>query len=68
MNSAFINSDNCGTVIAWCSVLTLAMGVGMTIYQVVQQKKQLDRINEAQEAMRQLPMPENNQAPVPTAA
>ncbi len=67
MNTSFINSENFGTVIAWCSVLTLGLSVGMTIYQFVQQQKQQEALKEAQEAMKQIPMSETNQ-PEPTAA
>jgi uncharacterized protein HemX len=55
MNSAFINSENAGTVMAWCSVLTLAMGLGVTIYQVYNQQKQREEIERAKEAMKALP-------------
>ncbi len=55
MNSAFINSDNAGTVMAWCSVLTLAMGIGMTAYQIYQQQKRIEEMKEAQEALKSLP-------------
>ncbi len=58
MNSAFINSENAGTVMAWCSVLTLAMGLGVTIYQVYNQQKRVEEMREAQEAMKALSMPE----------
>ncbi len=67
MNTSFINSENFCTVIAWCSVLTLGLSVGMTIYQFVQQQKQHEALKEAQEAMKQLPMSDNQQ-PKPTAA
>ncbi len=67
MNTSFINSENCGTVIAWCSVLTLGLIVGMTIYQFVQHQKQQEALREAQEAMKQIPMSDNQQ-PEPTAA
>ncbi len=55
MNSSFINSENAGTVMAWCSVLTLAMGLGVTIYQVYNQQKQREEIERAKEAMKALP-------------
>ncbi len=58
MNSSFINSENAGTVMAWCSVLTLAMGLGVTIYQVYNQQKRVEEMREAQEAMKALSMPE----------
>ncbi len=55
MNSSFINSENAGTVMAWCSVLTLAMGLGVTIYQVYNQQKQREEIERAKETMKALP-------------
>ncbi len=67
MTSNFITSENAGVVMAWCAVGTLAIGLGMTIYQIVQQQRQQEALEKAQETMNQLPMPENNQ-PEPTAA
>ncbi len=67
MNSAFINSENAGTVMAWCSVLTLAMGVGMTVYQMYQQQKRIEEMREAQEAMKTLSMPEPSKTTPMTA-
>ena len=56
MNSAFINNNNAGTVMAWCSVLTLAMGLGVTIYQIYNQQKQREEMEKAQEVMKSLPL------------
>ncbi len=67
MNSAFINSENAGTVMAWCSVLTLAMGLGVTIYQVYNQQKRVEEMREAQEAMKALSMPEPSKTTPMTA-
>ena len=67
MNNAFINNDNAGTVMAWCSVFTLAMGVGMTIYQFYQHQKQQEALEKAQEAMKALPIPEAKQTEPVTA-
>ena len=69
MTNNFINSENAGVVMAWCAVGTLAIGLGMTIYQIVQQQRQQEAIEKAQEAMRQLPMSDTNQPePAPVAA
>ena len=67
MTNNFITTENASVVMAWCAVGTLAIGVGMTIYQFIQQQKQQQALMEAQEAMKSLPMPETNQ-PEPTAA
>ena len=67
MTNNFITSENASVVMAWCAVGTLAIGLGMTIYQIVQQQRQQEALKEAQDAMKQLPMPENNQ-PEPSAA
>ena len=67
MNYAFINSENAGTVMAWCSVLTLAMGLGVTIYQVYNQQKRVEEMREAQEAMKALSMPEPSKTTPMTA-
>ena len=56
MNNAFINNDNAGTVMAWCSVFTLTMGVCMTIYQFYQHQKHQEALDKAQEAMKSLPL------------
>ena len=40
MQNNFINSENASVVMAWCAVGTLAIGLGMTIYQIVQQQRQ----------------------------
>ena len=69
MQNNFINSENASVVMAWCAVGALAIGLGMTIYQIVQQQRQQEAIEKAQEAMKNLPMPDNNQPePAPVAA
>ena len=69
MTNNFINSENASVVMAWCAVGTLAIGLGMTIYQIVQQQRQQEAIEKAQEAMRQIPMPETPMPePTPVAA
>ena len=67
MNNAFINNDNAGTVMAWCSDLILAMGLGVTIYQIYNQQKQREEMEKAQEAMKALPIPEAKQTEPVTA-
>jgi len=69
MQNNFINSENASVVMAWCAVGILEICLGMTIYQIVQQQRQQEAIEKTQEAMRQIPMPDNNQPePAPVAA
>jgi len=67
MTNNFITSENAGVVMAWCAVGTLAIGLGMTIYQIVQQQRQQEALEKAQEAMKGIEMSEDQQ-PDPVAA
>ena len=55
LNASFINNENAGSVMAWCAVGTLVLGTGMAIYQICNQHKQQETLEEARNSMKARP-------------